>query len=468
MYGVPLNMTESKKTIANRRMTLGTELISGEKRITVCARKRPPSGAEIRANASDCVQVDMAGNAIRISAVRTKLDGIGKYEEGYDFNFDYVYDTNCSNELVYKQIVRPLVEFALKGGKATCFAYGQTGSGKTHTMVHPKDGLCYEAMKDLIHRAGSLNLCISFFEIYQSQLYDLLEGRRRVMPCEKADGQIKIMGLEERVVANVEEARDIIQRGLATRMTGKTGANSQSSRSHAILQFTLKSPTDSKVFGRMSFIDLAGSERGADRAEVDRKTKLEGSEINKSLLALKECIRAIDMDAAHLPFRQSKLTLVLKDSIVGDVRTAMIATVSPSAGSCEHTLNTLRYAERFHEISGGGSNSNNDRDENHHHQQQQQQHEGNSWNTPGSDWTVSPTSSVKGYSHKATPTLPKRTVIFASETMTPDDRIEGKKRKVLETIEKLRQQVTHCHDSDIIELLGEELVPLTQAFQSLA
>jgi hypothetical protein len=105
--------------------------------------------------------------------------------------------------------------------------------------------------------------------------------------------------------------------------------------------------------GKLSFIDLAGSERGADRGETDLKTRMEGAEINKSLLALKECIRALDQDKKHTPFRQSKLTQVLKDSFVGNSRTCMIATVSPNQSNSEHTLNTLRYADRVKELKNG-------------------------------------------------------------------------------------------------------------------
>lgn len=107
----------------------------------------------------------------------------------------------------------------------------------------------------------------------------------------------------------------------------------------------------------MSFIDLAGSERGADVADTKKQTKMDGAEINKSLLALKECIRALDQDKKHTPFRGSKLTLVLKDSFTGNCKTVMIGNISPSSGSCEHTLNTLRYADRVKELKKPQDNS---------------------------------------------------------------------------------------------------------------
>jgi len=100
----------------------------------------------------------------------------------------------------------------------------------------------------------------------------------------------------------------------------------------------------------MSFIDLAGSERGADVVDTNKQTRMDGAEINKSLLALKECIRALDQDKKHTPFRGSKLTLVLKDSFTGNCKTLMIGNISPSSGACEHTLNTLRYADRVKEL----------------------------------------------------------------------------------------------------------------------
>ena len=100
----------------------------------------------------------------------------------------------------------------------------------------------------------------------------------------------------------------------------------------------------------MSFIDLAGSERGAVVSDTNKQTRMDGAEINKSLLALKECIRALDQDKKHTPFRGSKLTLVLKDSFTGNCKTVMIGNISPALTSCEHTLNTLRYADRVKEL----------------------------------------------------------------------------------------------------------------------
>ncbi len=143
---------------------------------------------------------------------------------------------------------------------------------------------------------------------------------------------------------------EAIGAGLQSRTSGVTGANADSSRSHAILQLQLKEAKTQRDFGKMSFIDLAGSERGADTIDQNKQTRLDGAEINKSLLALKECIRALDLEKKHLPFRGSKLTQVLKDSFTGNSKTTMIANVSPAMSCCEHTLNTLRYADRVKEL----------------------------------------------------------------------------------------------------------------------
>ena len=136
------------------------------------------------------------------------------------------------------------------------------------------------------------------------------------------------------------------------RTTHATEVNDQSSRSHAICEISICN--GKAVHGKLSLIDLAGSERGADTKSHNRQRRMESAEINKSLLALKECIRALDSGTSHVPFRASKLTQVLKDSFVNtNARTVMIATVSPCSSSTDHTVNTLRYADRVKEKTGG-------------------------------------------------------------------------------------------------------------------
>ena len=160
--------------------------------------------------------------------------------------------------------------------------------------------------------------------------------------------KVNIIGITRKRAMNIHSVLQIIEVGTAIRVSGSTGANMNSSRSHAILQFELK--RGKKTMGKMSFIDLAGSERGADVKDTNKQTRIDGAEINKSLLALKECIRALDQSKRHKPFRGSKLTLVLKDSFMGNCKTVMIGNISPNSNSSEHTLNTLRYADRVKEL----------------------------------------------------------------------------------------------------------------------
>jgi len=250
--------------------------------------------------------------------------------------------------------VEPLISAAFDRTKITCFAYGQTGSGKTYTMMGEKTvpGLYVMAAQDVfthLHKSQTtLKIFVSFYEIYCGKLHDLLNDRHQLYAREDAKSNVNIIGLKEWAVSSVEDIMKVIEFGLSVRMTGVTGANDESSRSHAVLQISLKN--NSKLHGKISFIDLAGSERGADTVENSKQTRIDGAEINKSLLALKECIRALDQDKRHTPFRGSILTQVLKDSFVGRCRTVMIANVSPSNNNCEHTLNTLRYADRVKEL----------------------------------------------------------------------------------------------------------------------
>jgi kinesin family protein 2/24 len=330
-------------------------------KIRVCVRKRPLNAKERRANESDIVSSDSDDNVLSVHEPKLKLD-LTPYTEEHSFQFDEVFDESVDNEEVYRATARPLVAAIFSGARATCFAYGQTGSGKTHTMLGDGErnlGLYVLAARDLfaqLNKLGGGNVCtVSFFEIYGGKLFDLLANRAPCHARDNGQGEVVIRGLSSHVVASEHALLDCVRQGSESRSTGVTAANSDSSRSHAVLQLTVGKKD--KPLGKLSFIDLAGSERGSETGKnLDKQTRLEGAEINKSLLALKECIRALDQDSRHLPFRQSTLTQVLKDSFVGGItRTVMIATVSPGSGASEHTLNTLRYADRVKELGTGGN-----------------------------------------------------------------------------------------------------------------
>ena len=359
-------------------------------RIRVVVRKRPLNKKETATDQEDIVTMDrdasgdpegtgLSAGQLTLWEPRQKVD-LTQYTEKHEFLFDDVYPEDVDNDEIYRTTVHPLIGTIFNRCKVTCFAYGQTGSGKTYTMSPLPTRAAGEILAELAQPYNEgLVLWVSFFEIYGGKVYDLLNGRKKLVIREDARQQMCVVGLQEFEVDNVELVERLIEHGTAARCTGSTGANSESSRSHAILQLSLKRRDDDAadvakmppsvarqikakenanhalIHGKFSFIDLAGSERGADTDQNDRQTRLEGAEINKSLLALKECIRALDMGSNHVPFRGSKLTEVLRDSFLGDSRTVMIANISPATGSCEHTLNTLRYAYRVKELRGEGA-----------------------------------------------------------------------------------------------------------------
>ncbi len=154
------------------------------------------------------------------------------------------------------------------------------------------------------------------------------------------------MGLEEHQASSATEMLQIIDYGYSIRTTHCTVANDTSSRSHSVCQIYVRDATTGSRLGKLLLVDLAGSERAQDTQSNNRQRRIEGAEINKSLLALKECIRALDTRSAHVPFRASKLTMVLRDSFINEGKSSivMIACINPGSSSSDHTLNTLRYA----------------------------------------------------------------------------------------------------------------------------
>jgi kinesin family member 2/24 len=177
-----------------------------------------------------------------------------------------------------------------------------------------------------------------------------LNSKKKLRVLEDHKNQVQVVDIREQPLSSVDDVLNLIQYGMSIRTSGTTSANQHSSRSHAVLQIILRNKLK-KEHGKISLIDLAGSERGKDTSSADRITRMEGAEINKSLLALKECIRALGRRDAHVPFRGSTLTKVLRDSFIGDnSRVCMIAMISPGNSDVEHTLNTLRYADRVKEL----------------------------------------------------------------------------------------------------------------------
>lgn len=333
--------------------------------ITVCVRKRPLNRKELARKEVDVISVP-SKDQIVVHEPKAKVD-LTKYLENQLFRFDYAFDESCSNELVYKYTAKPLVQTIFEGGMATCFAYGQTGSGKTHTMGGDFNGKTQDCKKGIYAMVAKdvfkclkllkyqpLNLVISasFFEIYSGKVFDLLADKQKLRVLEDGKQQVQIVGLTEKFVETCDEVLKLIQHGNNARTSGQTSANSNSSRSHAVFQIIARTAGTHKIHGKFSLIDLAGNERGADTSSANRQTRMEGAEINKSLLALKECIRALGRKGTHLPFRASKLTQVLRDSFIGEKsKTCMIAMISPGMSSCEHSLNTLRYADRVKELA---------------------------------------------------------------------------------------------------------------------
>ena len=360
------------------------------KRVAVLVRVRPLSEAERAARAVDVVTcVPSTRGSPALAAVhepRTKVDGT-RHVESSRFDLDGAFDARASDADVYAAAIEPLVRLCLEGAatpadaarrgddaagaNATVFAYGQTGSGKTHTMT----GCTSLLARDVCFGAREKNLRVevSHYEVYGGKCFDLLADRARVRALEDARGRVRVVGLTERLVREPHEMLALAEEGAACRKTSRTDANASSSRSHAVFQIALRSDavhaetrgSDAEtVAARLSLVDLAGSERGADRGKaVSERIRREGAEINTSLLALKECIRALSAEksvvaepppgdaSARVPFRGSKLTTVLRDAFVGKrSRTVLLAHISPGHDSAEHTVNTLRYATRLKDV----------------------------------------------------------------------------------------------------------------------
>ncbi|KAL1652310.1 tubulin-dependent ATPase kip3 [Diplodia intermedia] len=284
------------------------------------------------------------------------------------FAFDRVFDDNTTQGDVYEGTTKPLLDNVLDGYNATVFAYGATGCGKTHTITGTpqQPGIIFLTMQELFERLGELHetkasdVSLSYLEIYNETIRDLLVpggSKAGLTLREDANQAVSVGGLSSHRPKNVEEVMEMLVRGNHNRTMSPTEANATSSRSHAVLQINVStkdrnaSVNEPHTMATLSIIDLAGSERAS--ATKNRGERLvEGANINKSLLALGSCINALcdPRKKNHVPYRNSKLTRLLKFSLGGNCKTVMIVCVSPSSAHYDESQNTLRYANRAKNI----------------------------------------------------------------------------------------------------------------------
>ncbi|XP_077358952.1 kinesin-like protein KIF19 isoform X3 [Festucalex cinctus] len=280
--------------------------------------------------------------------------------------FDVAFDYSASQEEVYRATTKDLIEGLISGYNATVFAYGPTGCGKTYTMLgtDKEPGIYVRTLNDLFRAIEETSddmmytVSMSYLEIYNEMIRDLLNPSSGFLDLrEDAKGEIQVAGITEVSTINAQEIMELLMKGNKQRTQEPTAANQTSSRSHAVLQVAVKQQSRCRDvlqevrFARLFMIDLAGSERAAQTQNRGQRLK-EGAHINRSLLALGNCINALSDKNGnkYINYRDSKLTRLLKDSLRGNSRTVMIAHISPASVAFEESRNTLTYADRAKSI----------------------------------------------------------------------------------------------------------------------
>ncbi|MBA0565092.1 hypothetical protein Golob_009984, partial [Gossypium lobatum] len=291
-----------------------------------------------------------------------------------------VFGPSSQQKELFELAVSPIVNEVLEGYNCTIFAYGQTGTGKTYTMEggarkkngeFPSDaGVIPRAVKQIFDileaQSAEYSMKVTFLELYNEEITDLLaseettkfiddKSKKPIALMEDGKGGVFVRGLEEELVTTANEIYKILEKGSAKRRTAETLLNKQSSRSHSIFSITIHikecTPEGEEMIkcGKLNLVDLAGSEN-ISRSGAREGRAREAGEINKSLLTLGRVINALVEHSGHVPYRDSKLTRLLRDSLGGKTKTCIIATVSPSIHCLEETLSTLDYAHRAKNI----------------------------------------------------------------------------------------------------------------------
>lgn len=283
------------------------------------------------------------------------------------YQFDSVFGPDSTQSEVFEQI-RALVTSVLDGYNVVLFAYGQTGAGKTHTMAGtPSDpGMNLRSLSELFRireerqEDFDYKIKVSFYEIYNETLKDLLDARPKDLKIRQGSTGVFVEGLEERVVASPEDIMRYMEEGNKNRSVGSTEMNAQSSRSHSILSVRVHGTshvTGMVYLGTLHLVDLAGSER-LSRSQATGERQKEASAINSSLSSLGLCIEALQKKSAHIPYRNSKLTYVLQNSLGGHSKVLMIAALSPSSQDADESNCTLQFAARARSVELGNASKN--------------------------------------------------------------------------------------------------------------
>ena len=386
---------QTSKTINNNNEETTQSFIDDMKKgsynILVCVRCRPLSLSEKQLSSNEIIKIMdnkmvILMDPIEYNGPKTIFKNRNREQT---YAFDFAFDKNCSQKTVFENSTKFLIDGVINGYNATVFAYGATGAGKTYTMLGNDNnpGIMPLTLKELFNKVNSFNdreykLKFWYLEIYNENIRDLLKFMAKNNSNSNLDTSdnninltsneyldlredpekgVVVSGITEINVNNSNDMLKILKRGNRNRTQEATGANETSSRSHAILQVSIEYKDKNSginieiKFSKLSLIDLAGSERAS--ATQNRGIRLiEGANINRSLLTLGNCINAL-CDAntkgnkkIHIPYRDSKLTRLLKDSLGGNARTVMIANVSPAISTFEDTYNTLKYANRAKNI----------------------------------------------------------------------------------------------------------------------
>ncbi|XP_014854313.1 PREDICTED: kinesin-like protein KIF18A isoform X1 [Poecilia mexicana] len=344
--------------------------------VKVVVRVRPTNDSEKRENCRNVVQV--VDNHMLIfdpkeedmscfGSQRVRSRNINKRaNKDLKFVFDHVFDENSTQLDIFENTTKGVLDGVMNGFNCTVFAYGATGAGKTHTMLGSQNdpGVMYRTMKELFKRMDDakeekeFTLAFSYLEVYNEQIRDLLANVGPLAVREDSSKGVVVQGLTLHKPKSAEHILEALDSGNRNRTQHPTDMNATSSRSHAVFQIYLRqqdktaSLNPNVCIAKMSLIDLAGSERASATNAKGARLR-EGANINRSLLALGNVINALadpKSKKAHIPYRDSKLTRILKDSLGGNCRTVMIANVSPSSKSYDDTQNTLKYANRAKEI----------------------------------------------------------------------------------------------------------------------